>query len=216
MMKPDRVAALSVSRESIFRIVVIGLLLSILLLSSGCQIPLSRAGRELENVPMAFTYSKGSTDYPHLYQQAIEHLEKNEYSQAEAIYRDLIEKEPAKVNGYIGLGTSLNLQGRPEEAREAYEDALAIAPDSVQALIGLAAAYVRQGLYPQAEETYRRVLALDPQEVNAHYGLATVLVQLGQLEEAIEHYETVIKLAPKSGLAAEASKQIEAMGRGGE
>lgn len=202
--------------QSVFRAVAIGLLLGALLISSGCRFALGQSGAELENVPGAYTFSQGSTDYPHLYQQAVEYLEKNEYSQAEAVYREIIEKEPEAINGYIGLGTSLTLQGRHEEAREAYEAALVMAPDSLEALVGLAAAYVGQGLYPQAAETYRQALALDPQDANAHYGLAAVLVALGKIEEAIEHYEKVVELAPNSNMAAEAGKQIDEMRKGGE
>jgi tetratricopeptide (TPR) repeat protein len=200
----------------VFRTIIFGLLLGVLLISSGCRFLLVPSGQELENVPGAYTYSQGSTDYPHLYQQAVKHLEKNEFNQAEALYRDLIAKEPEGANGYIGLGTSLNLQARYMEAREAYETALAIAPDSVDALIGLAAAFVRQGLHPQAADTYRQALALDPENPNAHYGLGTVLVLLGEVEEGIEHYEKVIELAPNSGLAAQAEIQVGELSQEGK
>ena len=82
---------------------------------------------ESEDVSGAYTFSGGDTPYSHhshLYKQAVEHMGKREYREAEAIYGELIEKEPGSANGYIGLGSCLGVQSRFNESRDAYAEAL--------------------------------------------------------------------------------------------
>jgi tetratricopeptide (TPR) repeat protein len=193
---------------------VVGLLL--LLLLSACGPAQGNSGQEIDNAPGAYTFSEGKTSYPHLYQQAIDHLERNEYRAAEAIYRDLIDNESGNASGYIGLGTALFLQDRFEEAQAAYAKALDIAPDSVDALIGLGSASHRQGEAAKASDYYARALEIEPDNPQALWGLATNLELMGQREKAIEHLERIVELSPDSGLAAEAVKRIREIRADGE
>ncbi|MFN2143727.1 MAG: tetratricopeptide repeat protein [Anaerolineales bacterium] len=179
---------------------------------ASCSPIFGSSGQEIENAPGAYTFTEGTTSYPQLYRQAVRHLQQGEYTEAEAVYGDLIEKEPENSNGYIGLGASLNLQGRYAEAREAYLEALEIAPDSVEALIGLGSAFLMQGEYEKAKQQYTRALELALEDPNAHWGLALALERLGETEAASEHLEKVIELSPGTDLAESAHTLLQDLG----
>ena len=84
--------------------------LAFLLILSACNVNKSPGKDDVDNLPGGYSYSEGFTNYSFQYQQAAQHLNANDYVQAEEIYRDLIEKEPENFNGYIGLGSSLIFQ----------------------------------------------------------------------------------------------------------
>jgi cytochrome c-type biogenesis protein CcmH/NrfG len=191
------------------RIIVVGISLLIVWFISACEPTRSESHREIERVPGAYTFSEGDTAYAHRYQDALEHMGKNEYCEAEAIYRELIEKEPDNSNGYIGLGSALTLQDRYEEALEAYADAMKISPDSVEALIGLGSASYMLADFQNASSYYAKALEQDGENSNAHWGLAITLVRMGQEGAALAHLEAVIELLPNSSLATEADKMID-------
>lgn len=171
---------------------------------------------EIEGAPGEYVFTEGETAYPGLYRQAARHLATGEYDEAEALYRDLIDKEPQNSNGYIGLATSLHLQGNYEAAQAAYEQALQISPKSVAALVGLGSALSAQGEYAAAEQHYAAALELNPADPNAHWGMALALQRQGRLEEVREHLERVIELSPGTSLAESASEMLQALDVGGE
>ena len=188
---------------------VLGISLLTVLITSSCAPTRSKNQQEIESAPGAYTFSEGNTRYVHRYQDALDHFEKNEYSEAEAIYRELTEKEPENTNGYIGLGSALTAQDRFEEALEAYTDAIEISPNAVEALIGLGSASYMLADYQNASSYYTKALEHDGENPNAHWGLAITLVQMGQAGAALAHLEAVIELVPNSNLAIDAENMID-------
>lgn len=184
----------------VMAVLVAGLFLSSCGLSSPDATPQTQSG------PGPFTFGEGRSLHADLYRRASEHIGRQEYEEAEALYRQLIALELDNVNGYIGLGTALALQERYEEARDAYGAALNVDADSAEILIGLGSTTFRLGEHGAAQDFYDRALALDGENLNAHWGMALVLDEIGREEEALAHLQSVIDLAPDSAYATEAER----------
>jgi tetratricopeptide (TPR) repeat protein len=185
--------------------------LTLILLISSCKVISRSEDPQIEQVPGAFKFTEGRTSYPDLYRRALEHLGDSQFEQAGDVYQDLIAAEPENPNGYIGLGTSLSLQGRYEDAEEAYQEALRISPGSVEALIGMGSVSASTGDFSAASEYYTQALDHDPDHPNAHWGLALALHSMGKGEEAMRHLGKILELTPDSVLARQAADLMDAI-----
>jgi tetratricopeptide (TPR) repeat protein len=172
------------------------------LLLSACS--LGQVGEELEGVPGGYTFSEGDTAYAQDFRAAAGYLQRGNLVEAEAMYRELIEREPGNANAHIGLGSSLILQSRYQEAIAAYTAALEISPDSAEAFVGLGSTLSKKEQYSQAVSAYTKALSIDGEHAQAHWGLALVLDRMGRTGEALAHLERVIELTPGTDLAENA------------
>jgi len=180
----------------------------ILLLLTSCG--RGAGGRqELEGVPGGFTYGGRSSSNDDLFGMAADYLDQGEFSQAETVYRQIVELEPDQADGYVGLGSSFLLQGKLDAAQQAYLAALELQADSAPARIGLGSVYLQQGAFTQAEEQYHMALRYEPGDPDAMWGLALSLHALGQDEEALELLVRVLSLVPGTALAENASNLID-------
>ena len=165
---------------------------------ASCSLP-KFTGAEPTSEPFSpYSLTWGDTSHPLQYEQALRHLRAGRYADAEAKYRQLTELEPNNVNGYVGLGSSLQLQGHLDEAREAFELALEISPNSVQAHIGLGSAYYRLGMFDEARQQYDQAVTLESNNLDALWGLSIALEALARPLEAADVWERIIQLHPQS------------------
>ena len=114
-------------------------------------------------------------------------------------------------DGYIGLGTSLFLQGRIDEAEGAYATALGIKPRSAEALIGLGSVHYSREEYSNAVNYYRSAVLIESRNVNALWGLAISQNELGLGEEALAPLQKIRELVPDSSLAEKAEAMMNAI-----
>jgi tetratricopeptide (TPR) repeat protein len=197
-------------RDPIQILRLIGLTILLLLITS-CSLAQHAPKLEPEALEGAYRFNARESSYPELYRRALERMNAQDFAAAEAVYVDLIEKEPRNPSGFIGLAASLIAQGRHQEAITAYNSALELSPDFVEALIGLGSAYSLMQDYERADEYYARAVALEPQNPNAHWGLALLLKSRGESEEAVAHLETVVEFAAGTRLAQDAQHEIDEM-----
>jgi tetratricopeptide (TPR) repeat protein len=176
---------------------------------SACSLIIHSDREEIEGLPGAVRISEGSSSVVMLYEEAAEHLSNHEFKEAEEVYRKILEIEPDKANGYIGLGSSLIYQDRIDEAYGAYSEALRLSPESVSVQIGLGSISYLYGDYQISESYYARALELDPDQPDAHWGRALALEMLGRDTEAIHHLEEFIRLAPDSQQIEEAQRMLD-------
>ncbi|MGE5659514.1 MAG: tetratricopeptide repeat protein [Actinomycetota bacterium] len=104
-----------------------------------------------------------------LFQQGNAAQSTGNYSQAESIWRRVIQLDPKSANAYNNLGIALKDQGKLEEAIASYRQALALPDD----------------LNPPAST-----------HALSHNGIGRVLQQQENLEAAIEEYKKAIQIDP--------------------
>jgi arylsulfatase A-like enzyme/Flp pilus assembly protein TadD len=82
------------------------------------------------------------------------------YTKAEEHYRRVLEIDPGYVWALNGLGMTLAMQGKNEEALAAFRDAVRIAPEMAPGYLNLAVHLERLKRHPEALEAYEKFLAL--------------------------------------------------------
>ncbi len=124
-------------------------------------------------------------DYRLLERAALMYRHLKEWDAAKAIYEDLVERYPEKINGYLNLGEVYRARKHYQEAAIWYVRAQRIAPDDFRPpyYLGLAAFGAEQ--YEQALDEFDRALKLKPGYVYAFYYKALALKALERTDEAI-------------------------------
>jgi tetratricopeptide (TPR) repeat protein len=97
-----------------------------------------------------------------------------ELSQAIALCREHLPKQPGHMSGYIVFGQALYESGELSEARGVFEQALALDPENLIALRHLGDIARRQGEPLLARRWYERVLEADPRNDDIAAQLATL------------------------------------------
>jgi Flp pilus assembly protein TadD len=86
---------------------------------------------------------------------------KQDWTQAEEVFRTVLDRDPERAAAWRGLGYVLRKQGHDAVARAAYEKALALAPADPDTLLGLGETYVAVDRTPDAKLLLERLRPLD-------------------------------------------------------
>jgi tetratricopeptide (TPR) repeat protein/4-amino-4-deoxy-L-arabinose transferase-like glycosyltransferase len=97
---------------------------------------------------------------------------------------------------YHNLGTTLQEEGRFDEAVTAYRRAVALDAAYVPALNGLGSALRQDGKLDEAIHELEAAVRLRPDFADARYNLANALSERGRLSEAIALYEELLERRP--------------------
>lgn len=96
-------------------------------------------------------------------------------TQAIALCREHLPKQPGHMSGYIVFGQALYDCGDLDEARLVFEQALALDPENLIALHHLGHIAKRQGFTAAARRWYERALETDPRNDDIAHQLATLI-----------------------------------------
>ena len=116
--------------------------------------------------------------------------------EAEALYREALERSPNDADLLHFHGVLLHQRGRSTEAIDSIRRALEIDPNYVDAHNNLGNVFKELGRLRDATREYRKVLALDDSNAGAHNNLGTSLRCLDHFEEAITEYKRALELEP--------------------
>lgn len=120
----------------------------------------------------------------------------NQYQQAEAIYRRVLEQAPSDANAWCYLGMALHDQRRYPEAVEAYHKALEIQPQFPIVLNNLGNSLRYVGEFEEADASFQRAIDLKPDYLNAFKNRGTLHVWTGHLDTGLEYYQQALKINP--------------------
>ncbi|NIE69190.1 tetratricopeptide repeat protein [Burkholderia sp. Ax-1719] len=116
--------------------------------------------------------------------------------EAQAVYRALIEQDPAHVDALHYLGVALHQQGNHHGALELMDRALQHAPGDAICWSNRALAARALGQTHEAAHNLREALRLNPGFADAHNNLALTLRDMGDLEGAARHCRAALALDP--------------------
>ena len=136
-----------------------------------------------------------------LFQQGNAAQSAGNYTQAESIWRRVIQLYPNNSVAYNNLGLALGNQGKLEEAITAYRQAIQLDRNFAHVYIGLGDALRDQGKLDEAIAAYRQAIQLDRNFAPAYNNLGTALYQQGKLDEEIAAYRQAIQIDPKNAIA---------------
>jgi len=110
------------------------------------------------------------------------------YFDHDSLWRDTIEKNPGAWMAHNNLGTSLDMQGKPEEAILCYRNALRANKNYDVAHCNLGRSLQRLKRLDDAVFHLREAVRLNPQNIQAQIILGTCLLNLGRPAEAASRF----------------------------
>lgn len=127
---------------------------------------------------------------------ALEHQAEGRLTEAEAVYRAMLEHAPPSAEVMHLLANNLLLQKRHAEAVALLERATVLRPGSAEAYHDLAVGLSALGRYDQAVACFNTALELKPDFFGALTSLGNALKAAGRLAEAEIAYRGALKLNP--------------------
>jgi protein O-GlcNAc transferase len=132
-----------------------------------------------------------------VFAEALTHHRAGRISEAEALYRAILDRDPDHADSLHLLGLITVEHADPEDGIALIRRAMAMAPDLAPHYNSLGHAYRRLGRPEDAVRAYRTAAELRPESAEIHNNLATTLRDLGRHQEAIAHYRQATVLAPE-------------------
>jgi len=114
--------------------------------------------------------------------------------QAEQVYRQVLETDPANADALSFVGEICLAQNRLGEAVAAFQQALQLRPHSVELHNDMGVALAQQGKTDHAAACFRQALGCRPDYVEAFNNLGIVLSQQGKLTEAVSCYQQALSI----------------------
>jgi tetratricopeptide (TPR) repeat protein len=133
--------------------------------------------------------------------QARQLHEAGELGQAESLYGQLLEADPAQSEVLFLLGVVCGQQNRLDEALAYYRRALALRPSDAKVIFHVGLTCQSLGQQEEAAEHFRHALRIRPDLAAAYFSLGNTHLHFGQLDEAIRQYRQAIRLQPTLGPA---------------
>ncbi|MFQ5792748.1 MAG: tetratricopeptide repeat protein, partial [Acidobacteriota bacterium] len=140
-------------------------------------------------------------------------LEAGRPTEAERLFRRVLESHPGILDAYLGLADAISAQGRRTEAahvlleagrafleggevgaaRKVLERAVQLYPGSADAHYDLGRALMREEAFVDASHHLQRALELGERALAARFYLGAALWERGQLEEAERAYREAVE-----------------------
>lgn len=122
-------------------------------------------------------------------------------SAADAVYREVLSRDPGNAGAQHLLGVLAVQAGRFEEAVELISAAIAGQPGAAEMHVNRGMALVGLKDFTGALGDYDRALALRPDLPQGHQQRGDALQALGRFEEAVAAYDTAVRLNPAAPVA---------------
>lgn len=121
--------------------------------------------------------------------------------EAEARYRDALDRDPGLHAAWNGLGMLAHAARRWSEAVEAFERAAALAPRQASYRAHLGAALTQAGRAGEGVRALEAALAIEPRSAAAWINLGNACQRAGDADRAIDALERAIALDPARAAA---------------
>jgi tetratricopeptide (TPR) repeat protein len=134
--------------------------------------------------------------YQQLLEQAAAWHREQRLDDAEAVYRQVFEAQPAYIDALHLLGVIYSQRGDHATAERLIRQALRENPKADTYQNNLGKALQGQGRLEEAADSYRRTLELNPGHVLACNNLGKINAELGRWDEAAASFRRAVALRP--------------------
>lgn len=118
-------------------------------------------------------------------------------AEAEAIYRQLLQRDPNNSHALHLLGVLLSATGQNHAALELMRRGLALDDTQADQHVNLGSVLAALDRQPEAIAAYRRAIQLQPDSAEAYNNLGLSLDAVGQSQDAIAAFRQAVQLRPK-------------------
>ncbi|MCS6850719.1 MAG: tetratricopeptide repeat-containing glycosyltransferase family protein [Gemmataceae bacterium] len=129
-------------------------------------------------------------------ERAWEHHQARQWQLAEALYRQVLEADPAHATAWQLLGLLAQQTGRLDLARHCQQRLVHLQPTNPEAHFQLGLLDAQRGDLEAAIAAWQQTLRLRPNWPTAWYNVGLALVRLGRFDEAIAPLETALRFKP--------------------
>lgn len=145
-----------------------------------------------------FMLNPALVNVPELLKQAIAHHQAGRLTQAEHLYRQILQQHPQNVDALSLLGVIACQQEKLEQGIALYRQALAIRPEHRQARDNLNLALCKQGkrLVDEAITNLNLMANFGANPASTHLMLGSIYQEQGALEQALNHYQQALAADP--------------------
>jgi len=133
---------------------------------------------------------------PQTIELALQYHQAGNLSQADSLYRQVLQKQPDHSDALHLLGLIAHQAKNYEAAISFIQKAIHHQPTVANYHLNLGLILTEQGQLEAAKEALQRALTLNPQEAQIYLNLGNVLYAQKQLEEAITCYQRALTLNP--------------------
>ena len=135
-------------------------------------------------------------DFPEIMRRAMDLHVQGRLSEAEDLYRKILQEMPAQFDALHNLGVLLLQRGDHQAALDYLKHSSAINPQSASAYLNMGNALRSLGQLDQAVANYDRALQIKPAYAEAHNNRGVALRHLGRFADAIESYDRALAIKP--------------------
>ena len=127
---------------------------------------------------------------------ASEYQQQGRFSEAEAIYSQILAVQPDNAQVLNLLGVMAHQMGDNQLGVDLLTRAIDIDPTVPSFHSNLGGVYDAMGWLEEATERYREAIRIQPGYADAHYNLGTVLFRLDRKKEAVDSFDKAIEADP--------------------
>ncbi len=127
---------------------------------------------------------------------AVRHQTADRLSEAESIYRQILQVEPDHPVALHMLGVIAHQMGDFEAAFELIAQVIAIEPDHAGAHNNLGLVLQKLGMSDDAVARFKKSLAINPEYADASYNLGNLFKEQGKFDEAVVNYQKALAIKP--------------------
>jgi len=131
-----------------------------------------------------------------MFSLAWQHHQAGGFSQAEQLYRQVLQVNPSHVDAWCFLGAVCQAQGKLAEAETSFRRAVQLAPAYADAHNCLGVLLAQQDRLAEAVASFQQALRSEPDNAQAHYNLGLALNAQGQWELAIVQFQEALRCQP--------------------
>jgi tetratricopeptide (TPR) repeat protein len=132
------------------------------------------------------------------------YLQDQQFAEAEAEFRAVLEKSRADASAYFNLANVCLLTKRPAEAADFIQQGMTREPQSAFGHFLMGSVMMQQGKPADAEKQLHTALEQDPGMANAHLALVNLYLQQGRKADAVQELQFFLRQAPDSAFAPHA------------
>lgn len=156
----------------------------------------------------------GETGLDALVARALPLHQQGRIGEAEALYREVLARDPANAIATHYLGLAAWQRGDAREGERLMRDSIASNPRVADFHNNLGLLLRDTGRVEEASACYRKTLEVDPGWFEAYNNLGLALEDLGRFDEALDAYRAAVERAPRFAAARQnRARVLLALGR---
>jgi len=133
---------------------------------------------------------------------ALQHHQAGRLTEAETLYRRIIDQQPDCADAWHLLGVIAAQAGKEREGIELMNRAVRLNPNSAVYYVNLSIALVKTQQSEAAANAAQNVIRLDPTNADAWNNLGVALKDLGRLDDSLAAYRRTLAIRPEDNQAA--------------